>query len=248
MALMAQHSRESVTIRPGVEMPDWSAVASPRAEEALAAIVKLFRFADGFAEYSAAEDLVRRTLIALYGKSGVAPSAVEIAMAARFEQGQTEAALDALSRRDLVVLDEESGAVKGAYPFTERDTGHRVRLGSAVLNAMCAVDALGTGAMFARDCEIDSSCRQCGAMIRVTTAGDGERLASVAPESAMVWNGIYYEGQAATSLCTVIAFFCSPAHSELWLEGRDNSDGYPLTMGEALEVGKAIFRPVFSAT
>ena len=247
MADMAQHSRDSVTLRPGVEMPDWSAVASPRAEEALAAIVKLFRFADGFADYSARENLVRRTTIALYGASGRAPSSVEIAAAARLDQGQTEAALDALSRRDLVVLDEESGAVKGAYPFTERDTGHRVRLGAKVLNAMCAIDALGTGAMFASDCEIDSTCRQCGAPIRVTTAGNGERLASVAPASAMVWNGIYYEGQAATSLCTVIAFFCSPAHSERWLQGRDDSDGYPLTMGEALEIGKAIFRPVLGA-
>ena len=47
MVTMAQHSRPSVTIRPGVEMPDWSAVASPRAEEALAAIVNLYRFTDG---------------------------------------------------------------------------------------------------------------------------------------------------------------------------------------------------------
>ena len=77
MADMAQHSRDSVTLRPGVEMPDWSAVASPRAEEALAAIVKLFRFADGFADYSARENLVRRTTIALYGASGRAPSSVD---------------------------------------------------------------------------------------------------------------------------------------------------------------------------
>ena len=119
-------------------------------------------------------------------------------------------------------------------------------LGDATLNAMCAVDALGVGAMFARDCEIESSCRLCAAPIRVTTAGNGERLKSFEPETAMVWNGIYYEGQAATSLCTVIAFFCSPAHSEKWLEGRENSNGYPLTIGEAMEVGKALFRPVLA--
>ena len=206
MATTAQHSRPSVTIRPGVEMPDWSAVASPRAEEALAAIVNLFRFTDGFTGFSAQEDPVRRTLIALYGKSGG----------------------------------------KGAYPFTERETEHRIKLGDATLNAMCAVDAFGTGAMFARDCEIESSCRHCGEPVRVTTADHGERLKSFEPDTAMVWNGIYYEGQAATSLCTVIAFFCSPAHSEQWLEGRENSNGYALTVAEAMEVGKAIFRPVFA--
>jgi len=246
MAITARHSRHSVTIRPGVELPDWSAVTSPQAEEALAAIMNLFRFDDGFADYSAVEDLVRRTLIALYGQSGRAPSSVEIATAARLEQAQTEAALDALGRRDLVVLDEMSGAILGAYPFTERETGYRVRLGDATLNAMCAVDALGAGAMLARDCEIESSCRQCGTPIRAATAGHGERLQSFEPETAMVWNGIFYEGQAATSLCAVIAFFCSPAHAELWLDGRENSDGYALTMDEALEVGKAIFRPVLA--
>ena len=226
MATTAQHSRPSVTIRPGVEMPDWSAVASSRAEEALAAIVNLFRFTDGF--------------------SGGAPSAAEIAEAAGLEQAQTEAALEALRHRDMVVLDKESGAIKGAYPFTERETEHRIKLGDATLNAMSAVDALGTGAMFARDCEIESSCRHCGEPVRVTTADHGERLKSFEPDTAMVWNGIYYEGQAATSLCTVIAFFCSPAHSEQWLEWRENSNGYALTVAGAMEVGKAIFRPVFA--
>ncbi len=246
MAIAELDSHPSVTLRPGVEMPDWSAVTSPRAEEALAAIVKLFRFADGFADYGPEEDLVRRTLIAFYGESGRVPSAVEIAVAARLEQAETEAALEALRARDLVVLDDESGAITGAYPFTERDTGHRVRLGPVTLNAMCAVDALGAGAMFARDCEIDSTCRQCAAPIRVTTAGNGEDLEIAEPEGAMVWNGIYYQGQAATSLCTVIAFFCTPEHSEQWLDGRDNTEGYRLTIGEALEVGKAIFRPVLN--
>ena len=246
MVTTAQHSRPSVTIRPGVEMPDWSAVASPRAEEALAAIVNLFRFTDGFTGFSAQEDLVRRTLIALYGKSGGAPSAAEIAEAAGLEQAQTEAALEALRRRDMVVLDKESGAIKGAYPFTERETEHRIKLGDATLNAMCAVDAFGTGAMFARDCEIESSCRHCGEPVRVTTADHGERLKSFEPDTAMVWIGIYYEGQAATSLCTVIAYFCSPAHSEQWFEGRENSNGYALTVAGAMEVGKSIFRPVFA--
>lgn len=244
----AAHDRHTVTIRPGVEMPDWSQITSPEteAEAALGAILEIFHFADCFADYSAGEDLVRRTLIRLYGELGRAPNALEIVLAAGFEQRQIEFALAALRRRDLVVLDEQSGAVKGAYPFTERETGHRVKLGGVTLNAMCAVDALGAGAMFADDCEIESSCRECGAAIRVTTAGQGGRLGSVQPQSAMVWNGIHYEGQAFDSLCTVIAFFCSPAHLEQWLSAREGSKGYRLTMDEAMQVGKAIFRPVLA--
>jgi len=244
---LAATSRQAIAIRPGIDMPDWSQIVSPQAEAALGAILEVFHFADCFAGFSAEEDQIRRTLLTLYGELGRAPSSVEIALAAGFDQTRTEAALESLRRRDLVLLDEETGAVIGAYPFTERQTGHRVKLRGVTLNAMCAVDALGAGAMFADDCEIDSSCRACGAAIRVTTAGNGARLESVEPQSAMVWNGICYAGQAANSLCTVISFFCSPKHLRQWLEGHEGATGYRLTMAEAMEVGKAIFRPVLAA-
>ena len=239
-------ARESVSMRPGVEMPDWSQVISPEAEAALGAILEIFHFDKCFKDYGAEEDLVRRTLLTLYGELGRAPSSVEIAVAAGLEQNQIESALAALRRRDLVVLDDESGAVKGAYPFTEGKTGHRVNFAETELNAMCAVDALGAGAMFTSDCEIESSCRHCGAPVRVTTAEKGERLGAVAPKASMVWNGIHYEGQAANSLCTDICFFCSPEHLEQWLEARRGAKGYRLSIEEAMQVGKAIFRPVLA--
>ena len=253
MVATAQHScpsentgRSSVAIRPGVEMPDWSQISSPQAEAALGAILEIFHFDDCFRKFDATVDLVRCTLLTLYGELGRAPSSVEIAMAAGLEQDQIESALAALRRRDLVVLDEQSGAVKGAYPFTERETGHRIKFAGTTLNAMCAVDALGAGAMFASDCEIKSSCRQCGAPVSVTTADKGERLSAVVPQTSMVWNGIHYEGQAANSLCTVIALFCSPAHLEQWLEAREGSKGFRLSVDEAMQVGKALFRPVLA--
>ena len=61
--------------------------------------------------------------------------------------------------------------IVGAYPFSNQETGHRVTLDGRVLNAMCAVDALGIGAMTGRDIAIASGCRHCRAPIRITTRG-----------------------------------------------------------------------------
>jgi hypothetical protein len=78
------------------------------------------------------------------------------------------------------------------------------------------------------------------------SAEKGERLDVVTPLTSMVWNGIYYEGRAANSLCTVICFFCSSEHLEQWLEARAGAKGYRLSVEEATQVGKAIFRPVLA--
>ena len=95
MAHTAQHTDHaanagysSVTIRPGIEMPDWSQISSPQAEAALNAIFDIFHFAECFKNYGAEEDLVRRTLLTLYGELGRAPSSVEIAVATGLEQDQ----------------------------------------------------------------------------------------------------------------------------------------------------------------
>jgi hypothetical protein len=113
---------------------------------------------------------------------------------------------------------------------------------------MCAVDALGIGAMFDADVVIKSGCRACGGSIRIATRDRGVALDSVEPGTTVVWSGNHYEGAcAATSLCTVIAFFCSEAHLEdRWRTNRLGSEGYCPTPDEAMQVGRALFAPVLS--
>src|SRR5581483_7891505 len=48
----------------------------------------------------------------------------------------------ALAREDLVHTDDE-GAITVAYPFSAHPRGHEVTLGGRVVQAMCAIDALG---------------------------------------------------------------------------------------------------------
>ena len=100
--------------------------------------------------------------------------------------------------------------------------------------------------MFGKDVDVESSCRACGAEIQASTRGDGRALAAVSPDSAVVWSGIEYEdGCAATSLCTVIAFFCTDRCLESWRD-REHPDtkGYRLSIDEAMQAGLAIFSPM----
>jgi hypothetical protein len=226
--------------------PDWSVVGSAAARDALAAIVEAVGMERRWDGYDADQDTVRRATLDLYGCEGRAPARAELADATGLDAAAVSTALARLKARDMVVLDPETAEITGAYPFTERDTGHRVHLGSRVLNAMCAVDALGAGAMYGRDVAIDSACRHCGAPIRLTTRDNGAALEDISPPETVVWAGIRYEGQAAGSLCTVIAFFCADAHLDAWRAENSEANGFRLSPDEAMQVGKAIFAPLLA--
>lgn len=236
-------------LRPGVTFPDWSVVTSPAAGETLTAILSAFDLARRWGNYSEEEDRVRQAVIEGLAKLDHGPDAAWIAARTRIEEGRVAVLLDRLTLRDLVVRDSDSHAIVGAYPLTTRPTEHRVLFGGRVLQAMCAVDALGTGAMFGTDAVIESRCRACGGPVRIVTKNKGVALDDVAPGSTLVWSGNSYDGACvATSLCTVIAFFCCEAHLEAWRQARHpGSDGYRLALDEAMQVGRALFAPVFRA-
>ncbi len=232
-----------VPLRLGVDFPNWEAVETPRAEEALRALLRVMPIQTQFADYTAEEDRLQQAVLELYRELGRAPGIDALAEATGLAREEIGARLRRLEKRDLVVLDSSSGELAGAYPFTERDTGHRVRLGTQMLNAMCAIDALGAGAMYRADTVVESICRHCAAPIRVKTRAAGEVIRTVSPPKTVVWAGAYYEGCAADSLCTVLTFFCGDAHLDAWRTENPDVEGYRLSLDEALQVGKAIFTP-----
>lgn len=233
----------SYVVRPGVTFPDWSAVSSPVVKEALLAMVSTDHVLNRWSGYEAATDRIRVALLQLYAEDGRAPAIDVLAQRAGLSETAIRSLLQELRRRDLVVLDGER--IVGAYPFTDQDTGHRVTLDGRVLNAMCAVDALGIGAMTGRDIAIASRCRHCGTPIRIITQDRGRALADVAPGTAVVWLSVRYEGGcAANSLCTATSFFCSDDHLAAWHRERSADEpGFRLSIEEALEAGRAIFGP-----
>jgi mercuric reductase len=236
----------TVALRPGVPFPEWAAITSPNAGTALTAILSAFDLVHRWGAYDEEEDRVRRTVIEGLAELDHAPDAAWIAARTGLEGGRVAALLDRLVSRDLVVRASDGDSILGAYPLTTRSTEHRVRLGGRVVQAMCAVDALGAGAMFGSDVAIESRCRACGVPIRIVTRKLGTALDRVEPPATIVWSGVRYEGAcAATSLCTVIAFFCSESHLEAWRqENHAEAKGYRLALDEAMQVGRALFAPV----
>jgi mercuric reductase len=236
-------SLPTYAIRPGVTFPDWAAVTSPRVREALLAIFEAFGAERTWRDYTPGEDDVRTTLLRLYAERGSAPAIADLTRHAGVSESAIRPILVSLEARDLVVLDGER--IVGAYPWTDRATEHRVSLGERTLNACCAIDALGAGDMYRRDVEIRSRCRACGAPVTVATRDRGWAVADVQPGSAVVWSGIRDTGGcAASSNCTVIAFFCDDAHLEAWRTQHDpGAPGFRLSVDEALQAGRAIFGP-----
>ena len=243
---MADGSRwPSYHVRPGATFPDWTAVTSPQAREALLAILEAIGIESMWRDYTPAEDDVRTTLVRLYTEQGGAPAIPDLAGYAAVSESAIRSLLASLEARDLVVLDAERERIVGAYPFTDRATDHRVRLDDRTLNAMCAIDALGVGHMYGQDVKIWSRCSFCSVPVTIATRDQGRAVADVHPPTAVVWSGIRHTaGCAANTMCTVIAFFCDDAHLEAWRAAHhQETPGFRLSIDEALQVGRAIFAP-----
>jgi len=238
--------RPTWEIRPGVRFPDWSAIRSPKTEAALVDIFALLDVERWWNDYSDTEDRLRRHLLRDYVRRGRAPTLPALAAMAGLSETRAREVLARLQERDLVVFDAEQDRIGGAYPFTDRGTEHRVLFDGLSVNAMCAIDALGAGAMYQRDAKVVSRCRACGQPVSVETEARGTALAGYSPHGAIVWTGLRYAGNcAATSLCTVLAFFCSDEHLEEWRSANHPSvQGHRLSMEEAHELGMGLFGPM----
>jgi mercuric reductase len=240
---------QAVALRPGVLMPDWSLVTEPTAREALAASMVSARRAEKWSGLDVAEDRVWRAILHGFARSGAAPETARLATETGLDGPAVAGVLRALRRRDLVVLDERGTTATAAYPFSARETGHRVQLdGLVAVQALCAIDALGMGAMLGCDTAIESSCPECDVPIRITTRDKGHALALATPATVVVWAGIRYaDGCGATSGCTVKLFFCSDEYLVAWRQRVDPGGvGFRLSVEAALQVGKGLFVPMLA--
>lgn len=239
--------RVAAEIRPGVFRPDWSAIRSRAARSALGG--RMAARASLLEQWCHAlepdEDLVWRTVLRRYAETGRAPRPEEIAAETAIGHPRVSALLRKLEAFDLVGLEPGTDLLRYAYPFTEAAMGQRVKLNGHSLNALCAIDALGVGAMYRTDASVDSRCRLCVETISIATAHAGRALRDFAPAGAVVWYDYAYQGCASESCCPSIAFFCTDEHLRRWLDTQTpRRQGVRLAMNEALELGRAIFGPV----
>src|ERR1700730_761893 len=173
--------------------------------------------------------------------AGAPPAADTLADAASSFDVDVEVALARLAREDLVHHDPATGAILVAYPFSGRPRGHRVLIdGKHWVEAMCAIDALGIAPMLNLPVEIKSrdplTCAEVWAHL---DPGDGTWWE---PHSAVVLDGsIRRGGPGFMSCCDVINFFESGESALRYLVANPHLSAHPVTLPEAIELGRAIF-------
>lgn len=241
-------SGATVELRPGVLRPDWSVVHSDTVGEALGAkgAARTSLVERWLVPLSTEEDRVWRAVLGSFLEHGRAPRFSEIGSVSGRSEEEVKGVLNELHRRDLLGVDGVNGAVTYAYPFAVRRTGHTVHVGGHALDSLCAVDALGTGAMCGCDVTVISTCRSCGGDIRIEIADRGTALHSVSPATAVIWYDLSFGDNAATSCCSNTAFFCTDAHLDAWQQKGGSRNGRRLTIAEGLEMGGAVFGPLLA--
>lgn len=230
-------------IRPGVFRPDWSVVTLPAAGRALRRRTVTADVVGLWTGLRPAADKVWRTTVRLFAELGRAPSLKEIAQIAELAPEIILPTLRALRDRDLLVMDDD--VLTAAYPFTSRRMTHQVTIEGRQLNALCAIDALGAGAMLESDAFVASACRHCGVSIKLRTEREGTTLGSVEPAKTVVWYAIKFDGCAARSSCPATVFFCGDDCLNSWLaKARSRENGERLSASEAFQAGVALFGPI----
>jgi hypothetical protein len=223
-------------------VPDWTVVTAQNARRAIEGILTAGHYDSRFGTVDPSTAKVLAHVLRLYARLGHAPTIDNIATDAALPTLSVKQHLAHLRACDLLILDPTGDTILGAYPFTDAVTGHGVTFARTgrTLSTMCAIDALGAGAMCRDDVAIRSACPACGDSIEAFTEHDGMTLGQVTPAKAVVWVGLRQScGCAADTLCTGLLFFCSDKHLERWR--KDHGDGHRLTPEEAFQVGKALF-------
>lgn len=173
------------------------------------------------------------------------PTGPQLAVQAEALALDPSAALATLAREDLVHADDD-GAVTVAYPFSARARGHEVAVEGRVVQAMCAIDALGISALLDQPIEVRSHDPLSGREIRVHATPDG--VTDCQPQPAVVLAASSCcEGPSYCGCCDVLNFFESSENARRYLREHPEVAGMPISIREAAAGGRAIFGTILLA-
>jgi hypothetical protein len=110
---------------------------------------------------------LRQVTYRLFAERRRAPTAAEVASEARVELSAVQEGWRRLHDAHALVLDDATGEIRMANPFSAVPTPYRVRARGAWWYANCAWDAFGICAALHQDGRIETSCPDCGEPLRV---------------------------------------------------------------------------------
>lgn len=172
---------------------------------------------------------------------GHAPEADDLRRLAGELDVDLVAALAELERRDALWVDQESGAVSVAYPFSGSPTAHEVTIASTGVRAfaMCALDALGVAFMIGEPALVRS--RDPIGREPIEASIDPTGTHSWEPAGAVVVAAVSGGGPSAASCCPNVNFIADRERAHELLAEPGAPAGTLLAMPEAIELGRRIF-------
>ena len=149
-----------------------------------------------------------------------------------------------LGDKDMLTLND-SGEVRGCYPFTMEQRVHRIAINGYSVHAMCAMDALAPSAMFECASVVESEC----AVTRDPVSIKLNREELVNDDEVGDWYfGINWQaasscGSCADSLCTEMLFLRDTPTAKAWqADDADNREIF--TLPEAMQFASGFFKPL----
>jgi len=185
---------------------------------------------------------LHQAILTAFAHTGQAPSRADLSRLAHTSGLDIDipAALHELAASDLVVVDQH-GELRAAYPFSPASTPHRVHITDGpTVSAMCAIDALGMSAMLGRPVTITSSEPDTGQPVVVQVDGEA---ATWRPSSAVVFAGATGDccAPSADRTCGHINFFTTPEAAHAWAGRHPDLTGMLLDQDQALTCAVAEF-------
>lgn len=175
--------------------------------------------------------LLHQDVLFNFSKTGKALSATD-----------KKAQLSELDKNDLIVLDQTTNEVSGAYPFSLKETAHRVFLENTDLYAMCAFDAISIAPVFDVTTKVISHCHITKEKIELHQ--NGNNVLSVSPSND-IHIGIKWQSTgscAAESLCMEMVFLRDKEVATNWMKSDENINVFHLD--DALRFAVNYFKPL----
>ena len=155
-----------------------------------------------------------------------------------------DAVIKILKHNDLVVFDD-NGEPRGAYPFTMEAREHIVTVNHHKVRCMCALDALAVSPMFNLSTTISSWCHVTHAPIIIRQQGlqiqNIDELQDVC--FGINWNAVSDNSCCADSLCAEMIYLKNTTIERSWL-GESPEYRQTFRLNEAVEFAARFFVPL----